>query len=253
MLYEAVPNLILIQTNTDGITTVLDRDKLDVYYDVCREWEILSRMTLEYAEYRIMYIRDVNNYIAINTKGKIKLKGAYEIDKELHKDNSMKIVPIAVLKYLEDKVQIEETIKRHDNILDFCKRHKGNRSFENQYHSIKDNKKYVDILAKNIRYFVSIGNGSLYKSKLSGVAADKLNMSYFYKQGLVFDDDELDGMRKDTSKAAKLTGIEAGKSVTIFNKRYNVPMKEYRIDYNYYIKEAMKLVEPFIYTNNKLF
>jgi DNA polymerase elongation subunit (family B) len=54
----------LAQVNTDGITARVRRSALDKYYDVCKDWEKESRLTLEYAQYKKMYISDVNNYVA---------------------------------------------------------------------------------------------------------------------------------------------------------------------------------------------
>ena len=49
---------------------------------------------------------------------------AVEIDKDYHKDNSFKIIPIALSDYFTKGVSIEETICNHTNIYDFCGRQK---------------------------------------------------------------------------------------------------------------------------------
>lgn len=72
-----VPGVELIQANTDGITAIVPRDVEPFFQLWCNEWEAISGLKLEHATYDRMWIRDVNNYIAIDDKGKIKRKGAY--------------------------------------------------------------------------------------------------------------------------------------------------------------------------------
>ena len=40
-----------------------------------------------------------------------------------------------------------------------------------------------------------------------------------------------------------LTGVLIGQNVTLFNKRYDLPINEYGIDYNFYIKECNKIID----------
>jgi hypothetical protein len=72
-----VPTLKIIQANTDGITYYLHRDYDQQAKDVCAAWEAFTCLTLEDVYYRRMFIRDVNNYVAEDMKGKLKQKGAY--------------------------------------------------------------------------------------------------------------------------------------------------------------------------------
>ena len=67
-----------------------------------------------------MAIVDVSTYIAVYEDGSIKHKSDFEIDKELHKNPSMRIVPIALEKYFVEGIPVEETIKNHKDIFDFC-------------------------------------------------------------------------------------------------------------------------------------
>ena len=232
-----ISNITFIQVNTDGITVLIDKDKIEEFYNICKRWELYSLMTLEYVNYNKMWVRDVNNYIAISDKGKIKYKGAYEIDKELHKNHSMKIVHIAVSEYFLHNIPIQDTIRNHTNILDFCKRFKGTANWIVEYHYIKDFKEEIKYLSKNVRYFISTTGGALYKRKLteiSKIQEEELDM--IYKQGMIFTDDE------DMKIKKQFIGVDTGYNITIFNERYDIPMKDYKINYNYYIKEANKLI-----------
>lgn len=72
-----VPTLTLIQANTDGITYRIHESMEPHAAAICRQWEEFTRLKLEDANYNRMWIRDVNNYVAEDTKGKLKQKGAY--------------------------------------------------------------------------------------------------------------------------------------------------------------------------------
>ena len=72
-----IPDLKLIQCNTDGITAYVPRQYEFMFYAWKSEWEKLTGLDLEEVEYKSMFIKDVNNYIAVDTKGKVKRKGCY--------------------------------------------------------------------------------------------------------------------------------------------------------------------------------
>lgn len=72
-----IPTLEIIQANTDGITYRIHRSMELHAQIVCKWWESYTCLKLEYADYRRMWIRDVNNYLAEDSKGKLKQKGAY--------------------------------------------------------------------------------------------------------------------------------------------------------------------------------
>lgn len=79
-----VPTLSLIQANTDGVTYHIRRDMIPQARAIEQWWQEYTLLTLEYAEYSRMWIRDVNNYIAepipkpgSNEPVAYKQKGAY--------------------------------------------------------------------------------------------------------------------------------------------------------------------------------
>jgi hypothetical protein len=123
----------LLQVNTDGVTVSVPRKKEEQILKVCKQWEQETRLTLEYADYAKMIIRDVNNYIAVYENGKVKEKGAFETKKDWHKDNSYMVVPIAVREYFVNGTPISETLHKHENILDFCGRYKATKGWHAEY------------------------------------------------------------------------------------------------------------------------
>lgn len=72
-----VPGLVMIQANTDGVTYRYPRTNESMVRAITDWWQQFTLLTLEFAEYSTMAIRDVNNYIAVTTDNKIKRKGAY--------------------------------------------------------------------------------------------------------------------------------------------------------------------------------
>lgn len=76
-LLSLVPGVELIQANTDGITALVPREVEHFFNLWCSEWEAITGLKLEHVEYEKMFIRDVNNYIAVTKDGTIKRKGAY--------------------------------------------------------------------------------------------------------------------------------------------------------------------------------
>jgi hypothetical protein len=125
MILEAIPGSRLLMINTDGVEVQIPKDSEDTYNKVCDKWASITKYTLEYNEYKQMYIRDVNNYHAIYTNGKIKRKGCFETYsdivavKDYHKNTSMNIVPLALNEYLVNGTDIEEFIRNHKDIFDF--------------------------------------------------------------------------------------------------------------------------------------
>ena len=114
-----IDSLSIIQANTDGITARLKRTDVEAMRSICRGWELFTKLDLEEATYSSMYIRDVNNYIAVYEDGKLKRKGAYEYKKEWHKDHSALIVPKAVEAALIHHQDPKEFILNHQDIYDF--------------------------------------------------------------------------------------------------------------------------------------
>jgi hypothetical protein len=124
-----IEGLSIVQVNTDGITVKLPRDKRDQYNWVCEVWQNQVGLQLEYAEYSKMIIRDVNNYIAVYTNGKVKRKGAYQYeDLGWHQDQGGLVIPKAAEAAMLHGIPLDVYIKGHKNMYDFMLRVKVPRS-----------------------------------------------------------------------------------------------------------------------------
>ena len=190
------------------MTYLLPRKDLNKAKQVSEEMTKLTGLYIEDNIYSKMILRDVNNYIGVYESGEVKLKGCFEIDKEFHKDPSMRIVPIALKNYYVDDIPIKETIMNHTNIYDFCLRLKTN--------------------SKSTPYFKYIENGEIIDKKL-----DRTTRYYISKTG---------GVLIKKFDENRTSGVNVGYSVTLFNKYVEKDMKDYNINYNFYIAETYKII-----------
>ena len=127
--FKSIPNLKVIQANTDGITCKFNKQYLEQYKQICATWEKQVGLQLEYTDYSRMFIRDVNNYIALYTNGKVKRKGAYQYeDLGWHQNHSALVVQKAAEAAMLKQIPVEAFIKFHDNKWDFMLRTKVPRS-----------------------------------------------------------------------------------------------------------------------------
>lgn len=127
MLAEGIPGARPLMQNTDGLEMMIPTHFVDKYMEICAEWEKMTSLQLEHDKYQKMIIRDVNNYIAINEKGKVKCKGAFDwedMDKKkvaaLHKNKSFLVIPKAIHQYFVNGVKPEDYLKTNRNIYDYC-------------------------------------------------------------------------------------------------------------------------------------
>lgn len=107
----------VVMANTDGIEVKMKNREL--YDKICKEWEEENGLILEHTKYKVLAIRDVNNYIAMKPDGNTKEKGAYEVDKEIHKDPSMRVVALAVREYFKNGTSVSKFINEHEDLWDF--------------------------------------------------------------------------------------------------------------------------------------
>ena len=144
----------IVYINTDGI---IFKDKgTDEYLKIKEEWEKQFNFNLEESRIKKIYLRDVNNYILIDDKNKIKKRGAfvYELGKKNYAYH--RIVWKAIENYLIHNIPIENTIyDNNNNIYDYLMYHKfSKRSFELTYViDHKTQKKYQ--FKEYIRYYLS--------------------------------------------------------------------------------------------------
>lgn len=210
-----IPGLSMIQANTDGLTVYVPRVFTGQVEQVRHAWEKLTRLQLEEAIYDVMFIRDVNNYIAVYEGGKkVKRKGAYchSVDLGWHQNHSMQVVAKAAEAALVHNKDIRDFITSHEDIHDFMLVTKVPR-----------NSKLLwgDKQVQNItRYYVSTDGAPLTKVMPPLAKSLKLNP---------------DAPERRISVCKGWLTTECNDM-----KRFN----RATLNYDFYIKEAEKLVAP---------
>lgn len=208
-LMQEVPGVELIQVNTDGVTVRMPKESEEIYMQMCERWQKQVKLELEYADYSKMILRDVNNYIAVYTNGKLKSKGAY-VHKGLgwHQNHSALVIPRAAEEYMINGTALEDTIKACTDPYDFMLRTKVNRDSRLV---LQDAFGEDTELQRTCRYYVCKKGGEMFKMMPA-----------------------LEGKTEE-----RRMSIESGWKVLPCNS-----MLDYsgEIDYDYYIAEAQKLV-----------
>jgi len=213
----SIPKLRVLQANTDGVTVRFPKRYMHRLKEVKGEWENLTVLTLEQVEYKSMYIRDVNNYLAQYLDGSIKAKGAYAYQRTWDKDHSALIVPKAVQAYLLEGHPVQDFIEDHDDIFDFLKICKVQRDHRLELRKTRGplKREHSTQLQNVTRYCVTRNGGRLVK--IMPPLAGKTN--------------------------ERETAIEKGFYVTPCNIVHeDTP---FNINFDYYIQEAQKLIAPF--------
>ena len=147
----------------DGVTIQIVTSLIPKVEEINKWWMEITGYELERTDYKKIIFSSVNDYIAIKTNGGIKQKGDYITDFEIYKNKSARIIPIALKEYFVNNVPVEDTIKRHTNIYDFCIRQKASRDFH--YEGINRSTGEKTIYNKLIRYYVSHQGEKVFKIK----------------------------------------------------------------------------------------
>jgi hypothetical protein len=157
MLIEALEmsGITVVSANTDGVMVKCPRPLLATLNQITKWWEYETGFQTESKNYRSIFSRDINNYIAIDEKGEVKRKGAYAnpwddpkepTEKKLHKNPVTTICIAAVEAYLKEGIPLEQTIWKCKDIRKFIR-----------IQSVKDGAvKDGEYLGRSVRWYYSI-------------------------------------------------------------------------------------------------
>jgi hypothetical protein len=123
----------IISGNTDGLTVRGKINDTKVFEHILGIWEFITGFELEKTHYDRIYIRDVNNYLAIKSNWGVKTKGFLSMN-DLSRNAHLGIVKKAVRNYLTNEYPIENTIRngaKEDYIL--TKKTKFGANFKGEY------------------------------------------------------------------------------------------------------------------------
>lgn len=259
-----VPSLQFIQINTDGITYKIKRSEQHLANVICQNWEKVTALQLESAHYSKMFIRDVNNYIAVDEQQKgdnkppsIKQKGAYWHPDSLdyaasisnagppawHKDfNPVVVTKAAVMAMLYD-LPVDGLIRSNSDPFDFMCRAKVNRASKLFHGSerIQGVSRYY--VSQNGRHLKKIseptkGNEIGQFKRKNGIT-DATYRTILAEIGAGVWDERIHTKNRSKYEMREMS-ICAGQPVSICNTASDFSFDN--VNYEWYIKEANKLI-----------
>ena len=246
----------IIQANTDGLFVLLKKDNYQQVNTICRDWEQLTKLTLEEERFEAMYQYAINDYIAVTTlypdmkkrflsgetlirkstkkpytcieeiqEDFIKTKGMFITKVLLGKGLSAKIIPEAIIKYFVDGIPVEQTIKECKDIKKFLMSEKTGKQWHVEYMNKEQQ--------RTNRFYASTNGGYLWKWKDTG-----------HKEGEIITYTEpYVGEHKYKASARQYQNMLTASGVTLLNKFDDKPIEERKINYRYYLREALKIIE----------
>lgn len=195
----------IVQANTDGLFVLLKKDVYSKVNSICREWEQLTKLTLEEDRFKAMYQYAINDYFAITEDNKVKEKGMFITAVKLGKGLTPKIIPKAVISFFKDGIPVEDTIKNCTDIRDFLMSEKTGKQWHVEYMNEEQQ--------RTNRFYASTNGGYLWKWKYSNDSDIKSYQNMLTASG-----------------------------VTLLNKFDDKPIEERKINYRYYIMEAYNII-----------
>lgn len=201
-----INHITVISANTDGLEILIEKNKKDLYLSIIEEIEKEFNVKFEHENYKAIYYKNVNNYLAITTTDKVKLKGStFTTEPLIGKSNDFMAISKVLKEYFLNGIK-PETILNKENWskyltpFDFCA-------------SFKISKKYI------------VYWNSLPQQQLNRFYVSKKG-SYLYKQ-----------------KRGKYTmeNVLKGFSIVLMN-RYDSSKIDYDFNFNYYLNKVNEII-----------
>ncbi len=220
----------VVSGNTDGIVTYFPEDREEEYMKICAEWEEkvgnVKMGKLEYEDFAGLWQESINSYIGKKLNGKVKKKGRFMTEFELHKNKSKRVVALALEAYYIKGIHPIDFIPNHKNIFDFCiaKKAFGDLHYEELLPQGK-----VKVHKKLIRYYVS-NSGNV-----------------FMKRGINNQGDPMNNYCEAPNKDFEWLGEP---KLQYFNRAFKE--EDYDIDYTYYILQTLERIDKIEKSNQAL-
>lgn len=194
-----------IQLNTDGIFCRIPKNKYDEATKVCKEWESLTGLILEEDRFKSFYQLAINDYFGVFENGKIKEKGCFITKVKLGKGLNPKIIPKAVEKYFLEGIKPKDYIPTVTDIKDFLMSEKTGKQWHVEYNNTSQQ--------RTNRFYASTDGYYLYKWK-------------------------------DNQGIKEYQNMLVASGVTLLNN-FDDLKENPKINYQYYITEANKIIAQF--------
>lgn len=194
-----------IQLNTDGIFCKIPKNNYELAKQICKEWESLTGLILEEDRFKSFYQLAINDYFGVFENGKIKEKGCFITKVKLGKGLSPKIIPKAVEKYFLEGIKPKDYIPTITDIKDFLMSEKTGKQWHVEYNGTSQQ--------RTNRFYASTDGYYLYKWK-------------------------------DNQGIKEYQNMLVASGVTLLNN-FDDLKENPKINYQYYITEANKIIAQF--------
>lgn len=269
----------IVQANTDGLFVLLKKSIYDKVNIVCREWEQLTKLTLEEDRFEAMYQYAINDYIAVkegyakkkhefrdftavmdpktgdhikygatNAKGET-YRNMDEIRKDYIKTKGMFITEVLLGKGLSPKIIPEAIIKYFVDGIPVEDTVKGCTDIKKFLMSEKTGKQWhVEYMNQEIqrtnRFYASTDGAYLWKWKGIGehYAWNPSELSDMAYWSLIQEgkDPYNPPLVPDTKQYQNML---TASGVTLLNMFDEKPIEDRKINYRYYLRECYKIIE----------
>ena len=179
-LLNACKTIKLLNLNTDGLMYSIDKSELHIVDEIASAWEKQTKFELETDEISKVWLKDVNNLLFIDTKGKVKTVGGYlnygiSVKGAWAINNNATIVKQAIIDYFVNGTPPEDTINNCNDIFSFQIIAKAGKKYKEAYHLVNGEK--VSVQKVNRIYATADTRyGKLYKVKEENDATAKIEM-----------------------------------------------------------------------------
>lgn len=195
----------LIFVNTDAVTFKCKKSLEPTIKQIIKEFEDKTGLGFGTDYFTYFAQLAVNDYFGKTDKGEIVEKGSFITSVKLGKGLTPKIIPKAVIKYFLEGIKPEEYIKSCTDIKDFLMSEKTGKQWTVEYNGVKQQ--------RTNRFYASTNGYFLFKYKIE------------------------DGVKK-------YQNMLTSSGITLLNN-LNDLKEDPKINYNYYITEANKIIAQF--------
>lgn len=213
---ELFTDCIVVYSNTDGMTVRVPRVQKQEFYNICKQWVEYTGYILEFANFKKMILKDVNNFLIVtyDPKKPIKMKGDFQIKPPITSGYTFPVVAKALYEYYINGKNPEYYIKHERDPYEFMRAVRTSMDkYSLSFFSLSDPDNPVS-QAKSNRWIVTRGNPAEGK------------------------------LRKFSYQRQSYEELQKGQMVTLTNdidpKNFNI--NDVKVDYNFYIREAYKII-----------
>ena len=179
-LLNACKTIKLLNLNTDGLMYSIDKSEVHLVDEIASAWEKRTGFELETDDISKVWLKDVNNLLFIDTKGKVKTVGGYlnygiSVKGAWAINNNATIVKKAIVDYFTLGTEVEKTIGNCNDIFQFQLIAKAGSKYREAYHMVDGVKEPVQ---KVNRVYATRDEkyGKLYKVKAENDSTAKIEM-----------------------------------------------------------------------------